>query len=375
LDKIKTTHVGSLPRSNELSELLFKKDKKEKIDLVKFDEVVKKNVEKIVKKQIELGIDIISDGEMSKISYATYVKDRIDGFSGESERRAPKDLDDFPSFKEKISRTGGTPTYTRPCCTNELKVKDTTSLAKDIKNFKDAISANNHNEAFMNSASPGVISAFLPNKFYKNDDEYLENLSNVMNSEYEEIVSNGIYLQLDCPDLALARHMTFKDLSEVEFLKKAEKQIEYLNHAIKNIDKSKIRMHICWGNYEGPHIHDISLSKIMPIVLKANVETILIESSNPRHSHEWKIFEDIKLPNDKMIAPGVIDSTTNFVEHPEVVKNRIIQFSKVISKDQIIAGTDCGFSTFAGFGNVDEGIVYKKLESLVKGTELASKAI
>ena len=375
MDKIKTTHVGSLPRSNELSELLFKKDKKEKIDLIKFDEVVKKDVEKIVKKQIELGIDIISDGEMSKISYATYVKDRIDGFSGESERRAPKDLDDFPSFKERIARTGGTPTYTRPCCTNELKVKDTTSLAKDIKNFKDVLRANNHKEAFMNAASPGVISAFLPNKFYKNDDEYLENLSNVMKSEYEEIVSNGIYLQLDCPDLALARHMTFKDLSEQEFLKKAEKQIEYLNHAIKNIDKSKIRMHICWGNYEGPHTHDISLNKIMPIVLKANVETILIESSNPRHSHEWQIFEDIKLPNDKIIAPGVIDSTTNFVEHPEVVKNRIIRFSKVISKDQIIAGTDCGFSTFAGFGNVDESIVYKKLESLVIGTELASKEI
>ena len=375
MDKIKTTHVGSLPRSNELSELLFKKDKKEKIDLIKFDEVVKKDVEKIVKKQIELGIDIISDGEMSKISYATYVKDRIDGFSGESERRAPKDLDDFPSFKERIARTGGTPTYTRPCCTNELKVKDTASLAKDINNFKDVLRANNHKEAFMNAASPGVISAFLPNKFYKNDDKYLENLSNVMKSEYEEIVSNGIYLQLDCPDLALARHMTFKDLSEQEFLKKAEKQIEYLNHAIKNIDKSKIRMHICWGNYEGPHTHDISLNKIMPIVLKANVETILIESSNPRHSHEWQIFEDIKLPNDKMIAPGVIDSTTNFVEHPEVVKNRIIKFSKVISKDQIIAGTDCGFSTFAGFGNVDESIVYKKLESLVKGTELASKEI
>ena len=375
MDKIKTTHVGSLPRSNELSELLFKKDKKEKIDLVKFDKIVKKDVEKIVKKQIELGIDIVSDGEMSKISYATYVKDRIDGFSGESERKAPKDLDDFPSFKERIARTGGTPTYTRPCCTNELKIKDRTSLAKDIENFKNAITANNHKEAFMNAASPGVISAFLPNKFYKNDDEYLENLSNVMKSEYEEIVSNDIYLQLDCPDLALARHMTFKDLSEQEFLKKAEKQVEYLNHAIKNIDKSKIRMHICWGNYEGPHIHDISLSKIMPIVLKANVETILIESSNPRHSHEWQVFEDIKLPNDKMIAPGVIDSTTNFVEHPEVIKNRLIKFSKVINKDQIIAGTDCGFSTFAGFGNVDENIVYKKLESLVRGAELASKVI
>ena len=375
MDKIKTTHVGSLPRSNELSELLFKKDKKEKIDLVQFDEVVKKEVERIVKKQIELGIDIVSDGEMSKISYATYVKDRIDGFSGESERKAPKDLDDFPSFKERIARTGGTPTYTRPCCTNELKIKDRTSLAKDIENFKNAITANNHKEAFMNAASPGVISAFLPNKFYKNDDEYLENLSNVMKSEYEEIVSNGIYLQLDCPDLALARHMTFKDLSEQEFLKKAEKQVEYLNYAIKNIDKSKIRMHICWGNYEGPHIHDIPLSKIMPIVLKANVKTILLESSNPRHSHEWQVFEDIKLPNDKMIAPGVIDSTTNFVEHPEVVKNRLIKFSKVINKDQIIAGTDCGFSTFAGFGNVDENIVYKKLESLVRGAELASKVI
>ena len=375
MDKIKTTHVGSLPRSNELSELLFKKDKKEKIDLVKFDKIVKKDVEKIVKKQIELGIDIVSDGEMSKISYATYVKDRIDGFSGESERKAPKDLDDFPSFKERIARTGGTPTYTRPCCTNELKIKDRTSLAKDIENFKNAITANNHKEAFMNAASPGVISAFLPNKFYKNDDEYLENLSNVMKSEYEEIVSNGIYLQLDCPDLALARHMTFKDLSEQEFLKKAEKQVEYLNHAIKNIDNSKIRMHICWGNYEGPHIHDIPLSKIMPIILKANVKTILLESSNPRHSHEWQVFEDIKLPNDKMIAPGVIDSTTNFVEHPEVIKNRLIKFSKVINKDQIIAGTDCGFSTFAGFGNVDENIVYKKLESLVRGAELASKVI
>ena len=375
MDKIKTTHVGSLPRSKKLSEILFKKDKNELFDQGELDKIIEEDVNKIVKKQIDIGIDIISDGEMSKISYATYVKDRIDGFSGESERRAPKDLDDFPSFKERIARTGGTPTYTRPCCTNELKVKDTTYLAKDIKNFKDVLRANNHKEAFMNAASPGVISAFLPNKFYKNDDEYLENLSNVMKSEYEEIVSNGIYLQLDCPDLALARHMTFKDLSEQEFLKKAEKQIEYLNHAIKNIDKSKIRMHICWGNYEGPHTHDISLNKIMPIVLKANVETILIESSNPRHSHEWQIFEDIKLPNDKMIAPGVIDSTTNFVEHPEVVKNRIIKFSKVISKDQIIAGTDCGFSTFAGFGNVDESIVYKKLESLVIGAELASKVI
>ena len=375
MDKIKTTHVGSLPRSNELSDLLFKKDKQEKIDVNNFDEIVKRDVKKIVKKQINLGIDFISDGEMSKISYATYVKDRIDGFSGESERKAPQDLDDFPSFKERIARSGGTPTYTRPCCTHELKIKDALSLTKDINNFKSALEENNHKQAFMNAASPGVISAFLPNKFYKDDDEYLDALSNIMAAEYEEIVSNDINLQLDCPDLALARHMTFKDLSEVEFLKRAEKQIEFLNHSIKKIPSSKIRMHICWGNYEGPHSHDISLEKILPLILKANVGTYLLESSNPRHSHEWQAFESIKVPKDKIIAPGVIDSTTNFIEHPEVVKNRLVQFSKVIDREQLMAGTDCGFSTFAGFGNVDENIVYKKLESLVIGTELASKVI
>ena len=375
MDKIKTTHVGSLPRSNELSDLLFKKDKQEKIDVNNFDEIVKRDVKKIVKKQINLGIDFISDGEMSKISYATYVKDRIDGFSGESERKAPQDLDDFPSFKERIARAGGTPTYTRPCCTHELKIKDKLSLTKDINNFKTALDKNNHKLGFMNAASPGVISAFLPNKFYKNDDEYLDALSNIMKTEYEEIVSNDINLQLDCPDLALARHMTFKDLSEVDFLKRAEKQIEFLNHSIKNIPQSKIRMHICWGNYEGPHSHDISLEKILPLVLKANVGTYLLESSNPRHSHEWQAFENIKVPKDKVIAPGVIDSTTNFIEHPEVVKNRLVQFSKVVDREQLMAGTDCGFSTFAGFGNVDENIVYKKLESLVIGAELASKII
>ena len=375
MDKIKTTHVGSLPRSNELSDLLFKKDKKEKIDTNNFDEIVKRDVKKIVEKQINLGIDFISDGEMSKISYATYVKDRIDGFSGESERKAPQDLDDFPTFKERIARSGGTPTYTRPCCTHELKIKDKQSLTKDINNFKTALEENNHKLAFMNAASPGVISAFLPNKFYKDDDEYLDALSNIMTSEYEEIISNDINLQLDCPDLALARHMTFKDLSEEDFLKRAEKQIEFLNNSIKNIPQSKIRMHICWGNYEGPHSHDISLDKILPLVLKANVGTYLLESSNPRHSHEWQAFENIKVPKDKIIAPGVIDSTTNFIEHPEVVKNRLIQFAKVIDREQLMAGTDCGFSTFAGFGNVDENIVYKKLESLVIGADLASKII
>lgn len=375
MSKIKTTHVGSLPRSKELSELLFKKDKKELFDQSQLDKIIEDNVNKIVKKQIDIGIDVISDGEMSKISYATYVKDRIQGFSGESERKAPKDLDDFPSYKEKIARSGGTPTYTRPCCTDELKIKDTKSLTKDIDNLKKALKINNHDIAFMNSASPGVISNFLPNKFYKNDDEYLNSLSKIMKLEYEEITNNNLYLQIDCPDLALARHMTFKDVDEKSFLFRAEKQVEFLNEAVRDIDSSKLRMHICWGNYEGPHTYDIALEKILPIAFKANIQTYLIEASNPRHAHEWKVFENIKVPNDKIIVPGVIDSTSNFVEHEELVKERIIKYSKVIPKDQLMAGSDCGFSTFAGFGNVDENIVYKKFESLVAGATLASNAI
>ena len=375
MDKIKTTHVGSLPRSKRLSEILFKKDKNELFDQGELDKLIEEDVDKIVKKQIDIGIDIISDGEMSKISYATYVKDRLHGFSGESERRAPKDLDDFPSYKEKIAKSGGTPTYTRPCCTADLKIKDTKSLTKDISNLKSALKKNNHSQGFINSASPGVISNFLPNKFYKNEDKYLEALSKMMKTEYDEITKNDLLLQIDCPDLALARHMTFKNVSDEEFLVRAEKQIECLNEAIKDIDASKLRMHICWGNYEGPHIHDIGLEKILPIALKANIQTYLIEASNPRHAHEWQVFENIKLPNDKVIVPGVIDSTSNFIEHEELVKNRIIQYSKVIDKDQLMAGSDCGFSTFAGFGNVDENIVYKKFESLVAGAELASNAI
>ena len=373
--KIKTTHVGSLPRSSELSDLLASKDNKEELNIKVFDEVVKKNVLEVVKKQINSGLDVISDGEMSKISYATYIKDRVEGFSGESERKAPKDLDDFPSFKKKLIMSGGTPTYKRPCCTSELKIKDEDSINKDIRNFTNALKDNSHSDGFINSPSPGVICNFLPNKFYTNDDEYLEKLSEIMRFEYEKITSNGLSLQIDCPDLALSRHMIYKDISEKDFLERANKHVEVLNKSLVNIDPVKVRMHICWGNYEGPHTHDIGLDKIIDIAFKANVSKYLIESANPRHAHEWEIFKYIKLPQDKMIIPGVIDSTTNFIEHPDVVKHRILAFSKVIDPNQLMAGTDCGFSTFAGFGNIDESIVYKKLESLVTGAKLASKLI
>ena len=375
MTSILTTHVGSLPRSKELSELLFKKDKGDSFDNNLFLDVVQKNVEQVVNKQLDVGIDFVSDGEMSKISYATYVKDRLHGFSGESERRAPADLDDFPNYKEKIAQSGGTPTYTRPCCTSNLELKDDDSLNKDIGNFSKALQKANHQRGFMNAASPGVISVFMPNKFYKDDDEYMEKLSFLMANEYKAITKANIQLQLDCPDLALARHMSYKFLSDEDFLKKAEKQIEYLNNSLADVQSDMIRMHICWGNYEGPHTHDISLEKILPIILKAKVKYFLIESSNPRHSHEWKIFQDIKFPKDKVLVPGLIDSTSNFVEHPEVVADRLIQFSTVIPKEQLMAGTDCGFSTFAGFGKIDENICYEKLHSLVQGTALASKMI
>ena len=373
--KILTTHVGSLPRSKALSELLFAKDKGDSFSENEFDDVVKQNVSDIVKKQLDIGIDFVSDGEMSKISYATYVKDRINGFSGESERRAPADLDAFPEYKDKIAKSGGTPTYTRPCCTGELSIKNNDDLLKDINNLSSALSANNHTKGFMNAASPGVINVFLPNKFYKNDDEYLSKLSVIMAEEYQQITSNNLFLQVDCPDLALARHMNFKELDEESFLLRAEKQIEALNLSLASVSEDKIRMHICWGNYEGPHTFDIGLEKILPIVLKAKSKYLLIESSNPRHAHEWKVFEKIKLPQDKVIVPGVIDSTSNFVEHPEVVADRLKQFSTFVPKEQIMAGTDCGFSTFAGFGKVDEKICYEKLISLVNGTQIASKTI
>ena len=372
---ILTTHVGSLPRSKELSELLFAKDKKETFDKKKFDSEVKKNVENVVKQQLEVGIDIISDGEMSKISYATYIKDRLKGFSGESERKAPADLDAFEEYKIKIAKSGGTPTYVRPCCTSELEIQDEESLKSDIKNFTFALKKFNHSDGFMNSASPGVINIFMPNKFYKDDDEYLEKLSNMMSLEYQAIIKSNLHLQLDCPDLALARHMNYKHLSDNEFLNRAERQVEALNYSLKGIPSDQIRMHICWGNYEGPHTFDIPLEKILPIILKANVKYLLIESSNPRHAHEWKVFENIKLPSEKIVVPGVIDSTSNFVEHPDLVSDRLVQFSKVVSKDQIMAGADCGFSTFAGFGKVDEKICYEKLKSLVVGTKIASKKI
>ena len=366
---ILTTHVGSLPRPKIVSDLLFSRENNEKYDQQQFDDIISTSVEEIVKKQSDIGVSIISDGEMSKISYATYVKDRYNGFAGDSERNPPQDLEKFPNYMKKISDSGGTPTYSRPCCVSEISSKNNNDLKNDIQNLLDASNKVNHKQIFMNSASPGVISLFLSNSYYSSRNEYLDAIALAMQEEYETIVNAGIQLQLDCPDLALSRHMTFKNDSDDDFIKIAAHNMEILNESLKNIPSNKLRLHVCWGNYEGPHIHDISIEKIFEVLMSFKGDFLLFESSNPRHQHEWEIFEKLKnkIPENKVLIPGVLDTTSNFVEHSSLVRQRIERFVNIVGKERVIAGTDCGFGTFAGFGNVDPDIAYLKLQSLVEG--------
>ena len=375
LNRILTSHVGSLPRSQEVVDFIFARENNEKYDENSFDECMQNNVLSTVEKQKKAGIDIVSDGETSKISYATYVKDRYTGFSGDSPRNAPEDLKLFPGFLQRLADEGGTPQYARPMCTSEVKSKGQGELQKDIVNLKKAMTANGIERGFMNAASPGVISLFLQNDFYSSRDTYLAALADAMRDEYETIVASGLDLQLDCPDLALSRHMLFSDLSDSEFIKIAESHMEALNHALKNVPAEKVRIHICWGNYEGPHCCDIDMNKVFGTLMKAKAQYTLFETSNPRHAHEWTVFRDRKneIPDDKILVPGVVDTTTNFIEHPELVAERINKFVNIVGKDRVIAGSDCGFGTFAGFGAVDPDIAFAKLESLSEGAKLASQ--
>ena len=374
MNKILTSHVGSLPRSQEVVDFIFARENNKKYDQNSFDECMQRNVLSTVEKQKNSGIDIVSDGETSKISYATYVKDRYTGFSGDSPRNAPADLKLFPGFLQRLADEGGTPQYARPMCTGEVKSKGQGELQKDIANLKNAMKAHGVERGFMNAASPGVISLFLQNDFYATRDAYLAALADAMREEYETIVASGLDLQLDCPDLALSRHMLFSDLSDSEFIKIAESHMEALNHALKNVPSEKVRIHICWGNYEGPHVCDIDMNKVFGTLMKANAQYTLFETSNPRHAHEWTVFRDRKneIPDDKILVPGVVDTTTNFIEHPELVAERISKFVNIVGKERVIAGSDCGFGTFAGFGAVDPDIAFAKLKSLSEGALLAS---
>ena len=372
MTKILTSHVGSLPRTQDIVDFIFARENEQPYDQVAFDAAMTLAVDETVAKQVKAGIDIVSDGETSKISYATYVKDRYTGFSGDSPRNAPADLKMFPGFLKRLADDGGTPQYARPMCTGGVESKGQDELHKDINNLKDAMVNHGVNRGFMNAASPGVISLFLQNDYYKTREAYLAALGDAMREEYETIVASGLDLQLDCPDLALSRHMLFQDLSDKEFLKVAASHVEALNHALENVPEDRVRIHICWGNYEGPHCCDIPMDTVFSTLMSTKAQYLLFETSNPRHAHEWTVFRDRKseIPDNKVLVPGVVDTTTNFVEHPELVAQRIERFTGIVGSDRVIAGSDCGFGTFAGFGAVDPDIAYAKLKSLSEGAAL-----
>ena len=374
-DRILTTHVGSLPRGQAVVDQLLLKENGGPLDAAAFDNAMRDGVSQVVAQQVATGIDIVSDGETSKISYATYMKDRLSGFGGDNERQIAKDLQPYAEFRSRMAVFAGKQSFKRQACIGPIAVIERETLRKDIANLKSASSAHRPVEAFMNSASPGVVSAFQPNKFYPTHEAYVEAIGAAMQEEYEAIVNAGLVLQLDCPDLAMARHTGFQDLSESDFLKRAEHQVEVLNHALRNVPASSLRMHVCWGNYEGPHDHDIPLEKIMGIVLKAKPAAILFEASNPRHAHEWTVWRDAKLPEDKVLVPGLLTSTSNYVEHPELIAQRVQQFADIVGRERVIAGTDCGFGTFAGIGKMDAGISWRKLAALAEGARIASERL
>ena len=374
MTRIATTHVGSLPRSQRTVDFIFARERGESFDADDFAACMAEECSQTVRRQAEAGIDIVSDGETSKISYSTYVKDRYTGFSGDSERNAPGDLKLFPRYLERIAREGGTPQFSRPQCTGPIASKGDADLMADIANLEAAMEAHGVERGFMNAASPGVIAQFLPNAWYPSREAYLEALADAMKPEYDAILAAGLDLQLDCPDLGLSRHVLFGDLSDREFAKVAAANVEVLNHALRDADPAWVRVHICWGNYEGPHVCDIAMDHVFPVLMSVRARHVLFENANPRHGHEWTVFRDRKaeIPDDMILVPGVIDTTSNFVEHPELVAQRIGRFVEIVGADRVIAGTDCGFGTFAGFGAVDPDIAWVKLAALAEGAGLAS---
>jgi 5-methyltetrahydropteroyltriglutamate--homocysteine methyltransferase len=375
MSKMAVTHVGSLPRTQRVVDFIFAREMNELFDPSAFDAAMTEAVDATVEKQVAAGVSIVSDGETSKISYATYVKDRYTGFSGDSPRNAPADLKMFPSFLQRLANDGGTPTYARPMCTSEVKSRGQTELQKDIANLKAAMKKHGAEHGFMNAASPGVISLFLQNAHYATREKYLAALADAMRDEYKTITDAGLDLQVDCPDLALSRHMLFTDLSDAEFVKVADIHVEALNHALSGVQQDRTRVHICWGNYEGPHVCDIDMAKVLNTFMKVKARYMLFETSNPRHGHEWTTFRDRKgeVPDDRILVPGVVDTTTNFVEHPELVAQRLERFTSIFGKDRVIAGSDCGFGTFAGYGAVDPEICYAKLRTLRDGADIISR--
>ena len=372
IDRILTTHVGSLPRPADVSDMLLAKENETLADQGAFDACMTGAVAEVVRRQVDAGVDIVSDGEMSKSGYSTYVTERLHGFSGDSARKMPKDMELFPAYVQRVAAQGEAPQVRRAPCTGEISIKDEAPLRKDLANMAAALESAGAVEGFMNAASPGVIAFFQPNQYYPSEDAYLEVLCEAMKPEYEAIHAAGLVIQLDCPDLAMTRHSIHKDKSDAEFVAVAERNIEVLNASLENVPAEAARLHLCWGNYEGPHICDIALDAIYDTVMKAKPQAISFEAANPRHAHEWTVFQERGLPEDKVLIPGVIDSVSNFVEHPALVAERICRLADIVGRERVLAGADCGFGTFAGFGRVDSEIVYAKLGALAEGAALAS---
>ena len=374
-DRILTTHVGSLPRSQAVTDVLFGREHQSIKDAAAAARVIADATEEVVKRQVAAGIDVVSDGEMSKISYATYVADRFTGFAGDTPREPGQDLVEFPRLLEKLAKLGSTAKYRRPRCVGEIRTRTLEPLGEDLRNFKRAVTAGKPTDAFLNAASPGVIALFQPNDFYQTADQYLEAVSEALRVEYEAIVAAGFLAQIDAPDLGMGRHTMYRHASVAEYLARAERHVEVLNHALRNVPAERLRLHCCWGNYEGPHHHDVPMSDLLPVLLKAKPQALLFEAANPRHAHEWTVFRDTQLPDDKILIPGVLSSTTNYVEHPELVAERLLRFADIVGRERVMAGSDCGFSTFAGFGAVDPDIVYLKLAAMAEGARLASRKL
>lgn len=374
--QIDTSHVGSLPRSMKLAEVLIARDHGEHTDSAAFDTLVESEIEEALRHQIDAGVSVVSDGELGKVGYSTYMTERLSGFGDAHIARKPaRDLANHPDLAKKLSAIMGSQEFVRAACIDEVKLVNLQPLHDDIRRFKTALGAVNQPvKAFMNSASPGLITAFQPNKFYPTHEAYLADLVEAMRAEYEAIVDAGFYLQLDCPDLAMSRHTGYQDLSDEEFVKIAAANIEALNAATANIAPEKMRMHICWGNYEGPHDHDIPLTQVIDSILKARPATVLFEAANPRHEHEWTVWRDAKIPDNKVLAPGLIDTCSNYIEHPDLVAQRLQRFIDIVGVDRVVASTDCGFGTFAGYGKIDPGVTWKKLKALREGADKAAAA-
>ena len=370
---IPTSHVGSLPRGPELVPLLLARDHGEAYDAAEFDRVVQQAIDDGVAKQVEAGVTIVSDGELGKIGYSTYIIERLEGFGGHSERKPAKDLAPLPELRKKLAAIMGDQEFTRASCIAPVRLKNMDPCHEDIARFTKAMAkAPEGVRGFLNAASPGLITAFQPNAYYPTHEAYLADLVDAMRPEYEAIVAAGFELQLDCPDLAMSRHTGYQDVSDEDFVKIAEANVEALNAATANLPPEKLRMHVCWGNYEGPHDCDIALEKVIGTILKARPSTILFEAANPRHEHEWKVWQDTKLPDDKILAPGLIDTCSNYVEHPELIAQRIERFAAIVGYDRVVASTDCGFGTFAGYGKIDPAVTWKKLRSLRDGADIAA---